>query len=906
MPTTPSTIWRPRLKAKLLGAVGALALIGLASLTVLNNWVAGRQLESMLAEEIAARAELVLGQVQNHYQTMRLHRQQDRDLIRRDLSQMARIDLDLCRLFHQRELAGELSRQQAQQRVREILLSQRVGQTGYPFVWDVSQAPRSITLAVHPVIEGQDVAWVDFVRQGAEMRRGYLESVWANPGEDQPRPKAAALEYFEPWSWVICVSAYKGEFPMLVDQRFYQAAEEALAQEIKGLVVGKHGYAFVVNWAGKLVVHPRGGEAQAETPELIQAILDQGEGLIRWRQEDEPHLVAFRTFGPTGWIVAVKARESDFLAPVKTGLAKGALLVLAMFLVLTALVLVPLLGRLVVNPARRLAAMADRIAGGVLEPEPLAVSGGDEMADLARSLHAMSERLHQSMDYLAQSERRYRELFDHSPDPGYVLSRGGYVMEINPAMERLLDRSAAEVHGMLFSAFLAPDQEDQILARIRQAVRGDQPLTQVGFTLLDRQGNPRLLEGFLTPLRKDGQLQGFYGLARDLTEQHRLQSQLMQAQKMEILGTLSGGLAHDFNNLLSGILGYSSLLLAQPDLAPRLARYVKIIDDSAGRAAQLTQQLLTLSKTHQGRREPVMLGAVVAEVLAILEHSFPPNLKLDVRLGQGLPPVEADAGQLNQALMNLCINARDAMPMGGVLTLELDLVELGPGAPPELVGLGPRALRLSVIDTGHGMDPVTRAQAVEPFFTTKEHGTGLGLAMVLSIVQGHGGVLLIESAPGQGTAVRIHLPPGRRAPAPAAEADQPGPDAGGGRVLVVDDEAVVRQLAREILLLAGYQVETAADGEEALAALAGGRPPVDLVLLDVVMPGLNGGEVLARIKAAHPWVKVVMASGMFESGQPAASAWRLADGSLQKPYRAPELLAAVRLALGRQRGEGGQ
>ncbi|MFH1060945.1 MAG: Cache 3/Cache 2 fusion domain-containing protein, partial [Pseudomonadota bacterium] len=778
MPETPSPRWRPRLKTKLLGAVGALALIGLASLSLLNNWVAGRQLESMLSEEIAARAELVLGQVQNHYQTLRLHRQQDRDLIHRDLTQLAGFDLDLCRLFHRREAAGELTRAKAQQRVREIMLAQRIGRTGYPFVWDIGQAPEAITLAVHPILEGQDVAKVDFVQKGAAMRRGYLEYVWANPGEEQPRPKAASLEYFEPWSWVICVSAYKSEFPMLVNQQFYTAADQALATEIRALVVGGHGYAFVVNWAGKMVIHPGTGPGQGEDPALVRAILENGDGLINWQEHGEPYLVAFRTFSPTGWIVAVKARESDFLDPVKAGLAKGTLLALAIFLGLTALLLVPLLSRLVIAPARRLAAMADRIAGGVLDPEPVRVAGGDEMADLARALQTMSLRLRQSMDYLAQSERRYRELFDHSPDPGYVLSRSGYVMEVNPAMERVLDRTASEVHGVLFSEFLAPGQERGILARIRQAVRRDRPITQLGFTLLDRQGNARFLEGFLTPLRNQGRLQGFYGLARDLTEQHRLQNQLMQAQKMEILGTLAGGLAHDFNNLLSGILGYSSLLVAQPGLDARLARYVKVIDDSAGRAAQLTQQLLGLSKTHQGRREPVMLGAVVAEVLAILEHSFPPNLKLDVRLGQDLPPVEADAGQLNQALMNLCINARDAMPDGGSLTLALGLVELDAAPPPELAGLGPQALRLSVIDTGQGMDPVTRAQALEPFFTTKPHGTGLGLAMVLSIVQGHRGALTIDSSPGQGTAVHIHLPPGQRAPAPAAAAHPPRPAAG--------------------------------------------------------------------------------------------------------------------------------
>lgn len=891
-------MWRPRLKGKLLGAVGALALMGLASLSLMHHWVAVNHLQQVVGADIAARADLLLKEVRNHHQTMVLHRQQEQELVMRDLGQLAHAYLQYTEAVQQEEAAGRLTRSQAQERVRQMLLSQRVGQSGYPFVWDISHAPECIPLAVHPSLQGQDMAWVEFVRQGARQRRGYLEYLWANPGERLPRPKAAALEYFEPWHWVICVSAYKSEFPQMTTQGFYQAADQALTDDIQAMRVGDNGYAFVINWAGALVIHPKGLVGDLEPPDLIRTLLRQGEGLVRWEQDGQAYLVAFRTFPPSGWVVAIKAREDDFLAPVRAGLVRWGLVALLGFLALTVAVLVPLLGRLVINPARRLVHLADRIAGGQLELDEPPARGGDEMADLSRALQAMTVRLRQSVTYLAQSERRYRDLFTHSPEPGYVLSRTGFVVEVNPAMEQALGRPAAAVVGRHFSHFLAGGQLQGLRRLVLRAIRRGKEVTSLEMTLLDPKGQPRFLEGFLTPLGQAGRVDGFFGLARDLTEQRRLEQQLLQAQKMEILGTLAGGLAHDFNNLLSGILGYSSLLLSQTDLGPRQRRYVMVIDHSAARAAQLTQQLLSLSKSRQMHLEPVRLGELMAEVLAILEHSFPADLVVNLMVEPDLPPLEADAGQLHQALMNLCINARDAMPKGGRIHLQAALETTGHDCPLEVAVLGPRVVRLSVVDNGPGMDRTAQEKSLEPFFTTKEHGTGLGLPMVLSIVQGHGGVLRLESAPGRGTAVHMYFLPGQPGdPAAPSLASPPAAPSGGRRVLVVDDENLVREMAQEILDLAGFQVLTAGDGEQALALLSQNPHQVDLVLLDVVMPGLGGLEILKRIKAEHPWIKVVLASGMFDQGQEDSQVWRQCDGRLGKPYRAGELLAALNQAL---------
>jgi PAS domain S-box-containing protein len=556
------------------------------------------------------------------------------------------------------------------------------------------------------------------------------------------------------------------------------------------------------------------------------------------------------------------------------------------------------LARLVTRPLDGLIGAAEQLAGGVLEEPPAAPAGRDEMARLARGLRAVYRRFQESMAYLAQSERRYRDLFENSPDPGYVISRGGFVMEVNQALERVLGRSRQEVHGLHLGQMLQPGQDMAMAQRLEEVARAGRAVSSLDFTVMDNQGRPRNLEGFITPLLDgQGRILGYYGLARDLTEQQELQQQLLQAQKMEIMGTLAGGLAHDFNNLLSGILGYSSLILAQPGLEPRLRRYLQIMDNSASQAAALTQQLLSLAKVGHAGRQAVEINSVVSDVLTILEHSLQSRVRVELRLGSDLPVVEADPGQLHQVLMNLCINARDAMPQGGTLVLETS--PANPGEHPEVVGPGSRALVVSVQDSGQGMDATTRLHALEPFFTTKEQGTGLGLAMAQGIIQNHGGAMEIDSQPGLGTRVRLYLPPGR-AGLTIANPLLPAELVGGQEtVLVVDDEPAVRELALESLALCGYRTLAAASGEEALTVLERSMGQVDMVLLDLLMPGMGGLELLPLLKERFAGVPVILVSGMYDPREEGQAPWLLADAFLPKPYRVPALLGLVRQVLDR-------
>jgi signal transduction histidine kinase/ActR/RegA family two-component response regulator len=381
------------------------------------------------------------------------------------------------------------------------------------------------------------------------------------------------------------------------------------------------------------------------------------------------------------------------------------------------------------------------------------------------------------------------------------------------------------------------------------------------------------------------------------TEVAQRTEQLQQAQKMEAVGLLAGGIAHDFNNLLTVIMNRAGLLRQRPESAEAVAAGLALIERTAQRAAALTRQLLTFSRKQVLQPRLVDLNRVVTDMADMLRPLLGERIALCVATTPELGRVNADPGHLEQVVMNLAVNARDAMPEGGRLTLEtadIELDESFPGRPPGLRA-GPYVV-LTVSDTGAGIDAATQARMFEPFFTTKAtgQGTGLGLSTVYGIVKQHGGYISVESAPGRGATFRIFLP---RA---GAEAEHVTPSAArpaaaqGQTILVVEDETEVRAVAAEILRGHGYTVLEAADGQEALRVAARQRARLHLVLTDVVMPDLNGWELAQRLAAMRPGVKTIFMTGYSET----SAVHRAQDAAvLQKPFTPDTLLQTVHDAL---------
>src|SRR6266545_2795641 len=399
----------------------------------------------------------------------------------------------------------------------------------------------------------------------------------------------------------------------------------------------------------------------------------------------------------------------------------------------------------------------------------------------------------------------------------------------------------------------------------------------------------------------DGKRVGYVAVQHDVTERRLLEQQFRQAQKMEAVGQLAGGVAHDFNNLLTAILGYAELLAEKLKGRPREAEDLDEIRKAGERAASLTRQLLAFSRRQVFERKVLDLNRLIAEIEKMLRRLIGEDIDLVTALDPALAYVWADAGQLEQVVMNLAVNARDAMPRGGRLTIETSNVDLDEAYARLHIPIRPgRYVMIADSDTGVGMDAATRSRIFEPFFTTKERGkgTGLGLATVYGIVKQSGGYIWAYSEPGRGTTFKVYLPPADQSLLP--EEDRVGETVsvrGTETVLLVEDEESVRTLARAILESYGYRVLEAAGAEEAIETVRGYQQPVDLLLTDVVMPSMGGPDLASRIQTLRPGVKVLYMSGytdetVFRHGH-------LEQGRLflQKPFTPEALARKVREAL---------
>jgi two-component system, cell cycle sensor histidine kinase and response regulator CckA len=454
-------------------------------------------------------------------------------------------------------------------------------------------------------------------------------------------------------------------------------------------------------------------------------------------------------------------------------------------------------------------------------------------------------------------------------------------------------------------ATIHPDDRERVLMRWEQALRDRAPYS-AEYRVVWPDGTVHwvMTVGRCITDQPTGTPRAFTGVVLDLTERRRTEEQLQEGLRLEAVGRLAGGIAHDLNNMLAAIMGFGDLLARSFDPGDPRAADVEQISRAATRSASLTRQLLAFARRELIQPRPLDLNAVIHHVRAMLPPVLGENVVLELRLGGELGVVYADARQIEQIIMNLVLNARDAMPQGGRVTIETSTLELGPGAAGPRAdadrGLSGRFTMLAVSDTGHGMDAATLQRIWEPFFTTKARGrgTGLGLSSVYGAAKQSGGFVWADSEPGKGTTVQVYWPEIRDAPAPAAEPADRRPLTGGDEtLLIVEDEELVRALAVRALETYGYTCREAPDASRALRLLEPRDVAVDLVIADVVMPGMSGRELseqLARIRPGLPVLFIsaftdedVIRRGMLEQGRP----------FLQKPFTPQELARAVRSAL---------
>lgn len=502
---------------------------------------------------------------------------------------------------------------------------------------------------------------------------------------------------------------------------------------------------------------------------------------------------------------------------------------------------------------------------------------------------------------LKQSEELFRALTEQTGELISILSSTGTFTYASPSFERILGWTSSELIGRPLASLVHPDDlasVRHVFAGVSGAAGASRPVT---VRVRHKRGEWRVIEGSGTNLLHHPVVRGIISNARDVTDRRELEEQLRHAQKMDAVGKLAGGIAHDFNNLLTVIIGRAEFMQHSAPTHLDWHRDIHEIRDAAGRAAVLTRQLLAYSRKQMLQPKVLAMNDVVAGLTAMLERLIGEDIELVTRPGRDVAAVHADPGQLEQVLVNLIVNARDAMPLGGAVVIATRNQTIAPESELSLTndGVSGAFVVLSVTDTGVGMDDATLPRIFEPFFTTKGvgHGTGLGLSTVYGIAKQSGGFVTVRSRPGMGSSFELFLPAAGADETLDADAAPNPKHRGTETILLVEDEDAVRQLAKRMLRGLGYTVLTARNGREALELASTDPSRIDLVLTDVVMPTMSGRQLAEAITTRRPGVKVVYMSGYTDDVIIRKGLDDPGVSFIEKPFTMTSLAARIRQRL---------
>ena len=536
--------------------------------------------------------------------------------------------------------------------------------------------------------------------------------------------------------------------------------------------------------------------------------------------------------------------------------------------------------------------------------EPSSPNSHDlQVIERATHLAAIAVERERAEQALRQAENRHRNIIDNAVEGFFQTTPAGGYVSVNPALARMYGyQNPSELIAAVGDIGHQVYVDSHRRAEFKRLMAKHGLVQGFEYQVHRKDGSKIWLSENARAVRDaNGAVLYYEGTVVDVTERKQLEDQLRQAQKMEAVGQLAGGIAHDFNNLLMVIEGNTELMLDRLSPADALCQNAHQIKKAAEQAASLTRQLLAFSRRQVLQPRVLDLNSVTAGIGKMLPRLIGEDIELRIRPSASLGWVKADQSQIEQVLLNLAVNARDAMPQGGKLTIETANVDLDESYARHHASVrpGPYVI-LMVSDTGMGMDTETQAHCFDPFFTTKElgRGTGLGLATVYGVVKQSGGWIWVYSEPGQGTTFKIYLPRVQEDTDPAKLAKSPGPAPRGAEtILVVEDQDGIRELAREFLESCGYTVLVAKDGAEALEVAERHENPIDLLVTDVVMPRVNGRELSQRLTIVRPMMKTLYMSGYTERATPHHDILAQDTISLEKPFSLRTLASKVREAL---------
>jgi PAS domain S-box-containing protein len=678
--------------------------------------------------------------------------------------------------------------------------------------------------------------------------------------------------------------------------------------------IGKGGYLYLLTADRTMIMHPDKARIFKKIPEgrnpLYERALQGFEGTDENRnREGVPMLTSFKRLRVKNWLLAANYPKAEAYAPLVH--AAQVLLAGILIITLTAFAVIRYFSQHLTRPLLALTQHVTDLPEKNGEARLFHTTAQDETATLAHAFNAMLEKLDQQQEELRQREEIYRTVTEFASDFIFWRAPDKTMIFVSNNCQALTGYTEEEFladPGLLDALFHPEDRE-------RWAGHAH-PMDEAGkelpleFRIITKGGQVRWVSHVCTQIQVEaGRFLGLRGSLADITErkqaaaeQEKLKSQLVQAQKMESIGILAGGVAHDFNNILSIILGYSELLLLELATNDPARAKVQTIHEAGSRAATLTRQLLAFSRKQVVQLAPCSLNQLILNLTKMLGRMIGEDISLEVRATAQDDTVLIDPGPMEQVLLNMAVNARDAMPTGGSLIVETENRELDAEYADTHEGVTPgRYVVVSVSDTGQGMSREVQAKIFDPFFTTKERGkgTGLGLAMVFGIIKQLGGHIFVYSEPGRGTTFKIFLPVSQAAVGKISELSLPPLPHGNETILVVDDEPSLKTLVTAILRPLGYTMLEAESGSEAIEVSDAFDGRIDILLTDVIMPGMNGKELAEAITARRPETRVIYMSGYTDNAIAHHGVLDPGVVLIEKPITADKLTGVLKATRGR-------
>ena len=870
---------------------------------IISTLIANR-LEKMISDEMYNTTRMIRSSIEASA----------RANIKSHLLEIAEKNLALAWYVWDRHLSGELTEEEAINEIHGIFIKQKVGSSGYLYCLDSTGV-----LKFHPFkgLIGTSQMEHEHVRKQIELKKGYIEYDWKNPGEEKTRAKAIYMLYFEPLDYIISVSSYRSEFNELVDIPLFR-------DYILSMRFRESGYAYILDLDGKIVIHPffeTGVNLMEESlridpqfRDIVRTQIETRRGSLRylWKNPTEPEprwkLAVYETLSDFEWLVGSSCYIDEVFEPQN----EVSMILSLAFLVAILLVTAAVFGisRQTSRPLNRMVSLIERADYGDIS-DGFPPSSIDEFRFLTERFNGFLKTQTRTMDQLRQKETALRRERDFTRllingTPAYIvgIDQGGRIMLINNTCASVLGRATEELEGKDFIRCGVPEyahEETRKIITSQLAWLGEMksPGGTCEFPIVSASGEVYQVQWVGTTVHDpDTDSVFLLEVGIDVTLQKEMAEKLSRADILNAIGQLAGGVAHDFNNLLCGIIGAADILSDTLNESEESKACLDIILNASDRAAILIKKLLVFARKGVQAKidlSPLNLGNVVKDTAELLGRTIDKKVEIRVDIHAEDLVILGEESLIQNALVNIGVNSEHAMPKGGILTFTVENRVLNK----EYCNSSPFDIQpglfitVEISDTGVGMDSATLSQIFEPFFTTREvgKGSGLGLATVYAMVQQHKGIIDVASSPGKGTQFTLLFPV--TSDKPKGMNKLPEVPMGEGTVLVIDDEVSVRDVMVRTLENLGYKVIIATDGKEGVDRYTDLMAEIDCVILDMLMPKMSGRQVFNCIRELNPKVPVIIASGYSQKEELDLEFVDSISAFLKKPFRKKDLAQII-------------